>query len=89
MLRRLKEDAESALGEPVGSIRVRGGSLSGTTIKAEEVPELIDEIPLLAVLGLFARGETVVRGAEELRLKESDRLAMIGRMAESLGARKA
>ena len=80
-------EEQSALGEPVGSIKVRGGSLSGTRIEAEEVPELIDEIPLLAVLGMFAKGVTVVRGAEELRVKESDRLAMIGRMAESLGAR--
>jgi 3-phosphoshikimate 1-carboxyvinyltransferase len=48
---------------------------------------LIDEIPLLAILGLLAHGVTEVRGAEELRFKESDRLAMIARMAESLGGK--
>jgi 3-phosphoshikimate 1-carboxyvinyltransferase len=73
-----------SLGEPVGSIRVRPAVLHGVTVAAEEVPELIDEIPLLAVLGLFAHGRTEVRGAAELRLKESDRLEMI-RMTESLG----
>jgi len=75
----------TSLGEPVGSIDVTGGNLAGAEISAEEVPELIDEIPLLAVLGLFCRGVTTVRGAEELRFKESDRLAMISRLIESLG----
>jgi len=56
-------------------------------VTAEEVPELIDEIPLLAVLALFAHGRTEVRGASELRVKESDRLAMIARMAECLGGK--
>ena len=59
--------------------------LRGTTVSPEEVPDLIDEIPLLAVLGLFSRGVTVVRGAAELRHKESDRLAGIAAMAASLG----
>ncbi len=76
-----------SLGEPIGLIRVLPGSLSGARIMPDEVPDLIDEIPLVAVLGLFARGRTEVRGAAELRHKESDRLAMIGRMAESLGGR--
>jgi 3-phosphoshikimate 1-carboxyvinyltransferase len=73
------------LGEPVGTIRVSPGALRGTTVSPEEVPDLIDEIPLLAVLGLFSRGVTVVRGAAELRNKESDRLAGIAAMAASLG----
>jgi 3-phosphoshikimate 1-carboxyvinyltransferase len=77
-----------SLGEPVGSILLHhGGALRGAEVTPDEVPDLIDEIPLLAVLGLFAQGRTQVRGAAELRVKESDRLAMIARMAESLGGR--
>jgi 3-phosphoshikimate 1-carboxyvinyltransferase len=76
-----------SLGEPAGSIEVTEGSLTGARIGAEEVPELIDEIPLLAVLGLFCHGVTEVRGAEELRFKESDRLAMISRLVEGLEGR--
>lgn len=81
-----REEGES-LGEPSGSLLVAPADLRGTTVAPEEVPDLIDEIPLLAVLGLFARGVTEVRGAEELRHKESDRLAMVARMAESIGGR--
>ncbi len=92
VLRRMGARVESrqetlSLGEPAGSIEVQEGELLGASIGAEEVPELIDEIPLLAVLGLFCRGVTTVRGAEELRFKESDRLAMIARLVESLGGK--
>ncbi len=83
---RVESHQESnSLGEPAGTIEVNGGSLTGARIDAEEVPELIDEIPLLAVLGLFCRGVTEVHGAEELRYKESDRLLMISRLIEGLG----
>jgi 3-phosphoshikimate 1-carboxyvinyltransferase len=81
-------EERSSLGEPVGSVTLRhGDALRGTEVTPDEVPDLIDEIPLIAVLGLFAHGRTVVRGAAELRVKESDRLAMIARMAETLGGR--
>jgi 3-phosphoshikimate 1-carboxyvinyltransferase len=82
----VREDRVS-LGEPTGTIEVTPGPLVGTRVAPVEVPELVDEVPLLAVLGLFARGTTEVRGAEELRFKESDRLAMIAGLAESLGGR--
>jgi 3-phosphoshikimate 1-carboxyvinyltransferase len=82
----ITEDSTS-LGEPAGSIVVSPGPLEGARIGRAEIPELIDEVPLLAVLGLFARGVTEVRGAEELRFKESDRLDMIATMARSLGGR--
>jgi 3-phosphoshikimate 1-carboxyvinyltransferase len=82
----VRQTGES-LGEPSGTIEISPGDLRGTAVRAAEIPDLIDEIPLLAVLGLIARGITEVRGAEELRFKESDRLAMIARMAESLGGR--
>ena len=81
------QEERTSLGEPVGTITVAPGTLQGTTVAAEEIPDLIDEVPLLAVLGLFAHGMTEVRGAEELRFKESDRLAMIARMAASLGGK--
>lgn len=76
-----------SLGEPVGTITIAPEALRGTRVMPQEVPDLIDEVPLLAVLGLFAHGITEVRGAEELRFKESDRLSMIARMAASLGGR--
>ena len=81
------QEEKSSLGEPVGTITAEPGELRGTKVSAAEVPELIDEVPLLAVLGLFSRGTTEVRGAEELRFKESDRLEMIAGMAKSLGGK--
>jgi len=75
----------SSLGEPWGSVRVSPGSLRAAAVGPDEVPGLIDEVPLIAVLGLFAEGVTEVRGADELRHKESDRLAAVVRMAASLG----
>jgi 3-phosphoshikimate 1-carboxyvinyltransferase len=78
-------EERTSLGEPIGTIRILPGELRGTSVEAEEVPDLIDEAPLVAVLGLFARGITEVRGVGELRVKESDRLSAIARMAKSLG----
>lgn len=63
--------------EPVSDIDVTAGPLVGTTIEPEEVPLAIDELPLVALLGCFAEGETLVRGAQELRVKESDRIAAV------------
>jgi 3-phosphoshikimate 1-carboxyvinyltransferase len=80
-------EERSSLSEPIGTVRIEPGSLCGASVTPAEVPALIDEIPLVAVLGLFARGKTEVHGASELRHKESDRLALIGRMGESLGGR--
>jgi 3-phosphoshikimate 1-carboxyvinyltransferase len=64
-------------GEPAGDVEVRASELVGATIAAEEVPSLIDELPILAVAACHARGETVVRGAGELRAKESDRIEAV------------
>jgi 3-phosphoshikimate 1-carboxyvinyltransferase len=75
-------------GEPVGRLRLRpSGGLTGATIEAAEVPALIDEIPLLAVLGAFARGRTLVRGAGELKHKESDRLRAVASLLSAVGGR--
>jgi 3-phosphoshikimate 1-carboxyvinyltransferase len=63
--------------EPVTDLDVAAGPLVATTVEADEVPLAIDELPLVGLLGCFADGETVVRGAAELRLKESDRIATV------------
>ena len=63
--------------EPIASLQVRSASLGGATVTAEDVPAAIDELPLVALLACFAEGETVVEGAEELRAKESDRIAAV------------
>jgi 3-phosphoshikimate 1-carboxyvinyltransferase len=73
-------------GEPVSELDVAHGPLRGTTVDAEEVPLAIDELPLVALLGCFAEGETVVEGAQELRLKESDRIATVVDGLRGLGA---
>ncbi len=64
-------------GEPRGDLVVRAGALVGTTIVPAEVPAAIDELPILAVAGAFATGETRITGASELRVKESDRVAAL------------
>jgi 3-phosphoshikimate 1-carboxyvinyltransferase len=73
-------------GEPVSELDVAHGPLRGTTVEPEEVPLAIDELPLVALLGCFAEGETVVRGAQELRVKESDRIATVVEGLRGLGA---
>lgn len=71
--------------EAVGTVRVRGGRLRGTVVEGEEIPNLIDELPLVSVLGALAEGETTIRDAEELRAKESDRIATMVRNLGILG----
>jgi 3-phosphoshikimate 1-carboxyvinyltransferase len=72
--------------EPVSELDVAHGPLTGTVVEADEVPLAIDELPLVALLGAFADGETVVRGAGELRVKESDRIATVVDGLRGLGA---
>jgi 3-phosphoshikimate 1-carboxyvinyltransferase len=76
---------EVADSEPVSDLDVTAGPLVGTVVEAQEVPLAIDELPLVALLGCFAEGETVVRGAQELRLKESDRIATVVEGLRALG----
>jgi len=73
-------------GDPVGDLEVAASDLHGTVVEAEEVPLAIDELPLVALLGTMAEGETVVRGAHELRLKETDRIATVVAGLRGLGA---
>ena len=72
--------------EPICDLDVRSGPLEATTVEAAEVPLAIDELPLVALLGCFAEGETIVRGAGELRVKESDRIATVVDGLRGLGA---
>jgi 3-phosphoshikimate 1-carboxyvinyltransferase len=72
--------------EPVGDLDVMAGPLEGTTVGPEEVPLAIDELPLIALVGCFAEGDTVVEGAGELRVKESDRIAGVVDGLRGLGA---
>jgi 3-phosphoshikimate 1-carboxyvinyltransferase len=77
---------EIPLAEPVSDLEVNAGPLHGTVVEADEVPLAIDELPLVALLGCFADGETVVRGAAELRVKETDRIATVVDGLRGLGA---
>jgi 3-phosphoshikimate 1-carboxyvinyltransferase len=61
-------------GEPAGEVEIHASELIGATVRTEDVPALIDELPLLALAACHARGETIVHGAQELRVKESDRI---------------
>ena len=72
-------------GEPAGDLDVRSAELVATTITAREVPQLIDELPLFALAAGMARGESVVEGAQELRAKESDRIATVTSSLKTLG----
>jgi 3-phosphoshikimate 1-carboxyvinyltransferase len=82
----LEEQGTEADTEPVGELDVASGPLEATEVAPGEVPLAIDELTLVALLGAFADGETVVRGAEELRLKESDRIAGVVDGLRGLGA---
>jgi 3-phosphoshikimate 1-carboxyvinyltransferase len=74
-------------GEPVGDLEIRSAELVATTVPPEEVPLLVDELPLFALAAACARGESRVRGARELRVKETDRIETVTRVLRALGAR--
>jgi 3-phosphoshikimate 1-carboxyvinyltransferase len=74
-------------GEPAGRLRVRSAELRGTEVGGAEVPLAIDELPLVALAACFAEGETTIRDAEELRRKESDRIAVVAEVLGGLGGR--
>jgi 3-phosphoshikimate 1-carboxyvinyltransferase len=80
------ESGELAATEPVSDLDVAHGALEATVVEPEEVPLAIDELPLVALVGCFAEGDTVVRGAQELRVKESDRIAGVVAGLRGLGA---
>jgi len=72
-------------GEPVGAVTVRGRRLRGVRIGGSLIPRVIDELPVLCVIATAAEGETVISDAAELRVKESDRIAVIARGLRALG----
>jgi 3-phosphoshikimate 1-carboxyvinyltransferase len=74
-------------GEPVGDLLVRTSTLRGIELNGELVVRAIDEVPIIAVVAAFAQGTTVIRGAQELRVKESDRLRALATGLLALGAR--
>jgi 3-phosphoshikimate 1-carboxyvinyltransferase len=73
-------------GEPAGDVEVRASELVGTTVTPSEVPTLVDELPLFALAACHAHGDSVVRGAAELRVKESDRIDGVVEELRRLGA---
>lgn len=73
-------------GEPAADLLIRNSALHGTTIEGALIPTLIDELPVIAVLASFAEGTTVIRDAGELRVKESDRLAILVESLSAMGA---
>ena len=79
---KINERVDESGCEPMGSIEIVGGELNATEIGGAEIPALIDEIPVLAVAAALAKGTTVIKDAEELRVKESDRISTV---AENLG----
>jgi 3-phosphoshikimate 1-carboxyvinyltransferase len=72
--------------EPRGIVEITGAPLRGTVIQGKEVPQLIDELPILAVAGALASGTTIIRHAQELRVKETDRIAAIAHNLRIMGA---
>jgi 3-phosphoshikimate 1-carboxyvinyltransferase len=82
----LEQPGTVADAEPVGELDVAAGTLEGTTVEGDEIPCAIDELTLVALLGAFADGETVVRDAAELRVKESDRISGVVEGLRGLGA---
>jgi 3-phosphoshikimate 1-carboxyvinyltransferase len=81
-----RENEREVAGEPVADLRVRSSRLQGCTIAGEIIPRLIDEIPILAVAAVFAEGTTVIKDAAELRVKESDRIAVMAQQLNKMGA---
>ena len=74
-------------GEPVGDIDVRAAELTATTVTADEVPRMVDELPLFALAAGSAHGESKVEGAQELRVKETDRIETVTTSLRGLGIR--
>ena len=73
-------------GEPTADLLVRTSSLHGTTVGGEIIPTLIDEIPMIAVMAAFAEGTTIIKDAKELKVKESDRIAVVTEGLKRMGA---
>ena len=77
---------ETTEGEPTADLLIRSSALHGTTIEGAIIPTLIDELPMIAVMAAFAEGTTVIRDAQELRVKESDRIQVMTENLRKMGA---
>ncbi len=82
----VRENIRNISGEPVCDLIVRSSSLHGTTVAGDLIPTLIDEIPVIAVLACFADGDTVIRNAQELKVKESNRIDTVVEGLRAMGA---
>ena len=82
----MSEIVHNSHGEPIGNIKIQGAPLTGTTILIDEVPNLIDEIPVIAVAAALAQGRTIIRNAKELRVKETDRITTVVNGLRAMGA---
>ncbi|MEI6535655.1 MAG: 3-phosphoshikimate 1-carboxyvinyltransferase [Verrucomicrobiaceae bacterium] len=81
----INDFVETTAGEPCGNIVVRGAELNATSIGGDEIPNVIDELPILAVAAALARGQTIIRDARELRVKETDRIAIVAKNLRLMG----
>jgi 3-phosphoshikimate 1-carboxyvinyltransferase len=81
------ENHRIVAGEPVADLRVKTSQLKGCEISGNIIPRLIDEIPIIAVAACFAQGKTIIKDAEELRVKESDRITVMATQLNKLGAK--
>ena len=79
-------NVKSDIGEPTADITVKTSELKGCIIEGEIIPKLIDEIPIIAILACFAKGETIIRDAAELKVKESNRIDVMVHALKSMGA---
>ena len=77
---------ETTEGEPTADLLIRSSALHGTTVEGAIIPTLIDELPMIAVMAAFAEGTTVIRDAQELRVKESDRIQVMTENLRKMGA---
>ncbi len=89
MRAQVREAVQTEEAEPLGTIEIKGARLKGTVIEGREIPNVIDEIPILAVAAALAQGQTIIRDANELRVKETDRLTAIATNLRAMGAQVA
>lgn len=80
------ENVREAGGEPVADIHARTSRLKGTVIEGDIIPTLIDELPVIALMACFAEGQTIIQDAHELRVKESDRIAIVSDNLQAMSA---
>lgn len=80
-------DEKNSVGEPTATISIKGSNLTATTIEGDEIPTLIDEVPIIALLATQAKGKTIIKDAEELKVKETDRIQTVVDELSKMGAK--